>query len=162
TEQLAVPRVAIPGGIHGPVLLPQQHARHPLTAQLPIHPIPIRCRPLHRRPSRCREQQPLQSRVINLRQRPRQASLLSPALVLPDRAATNPAAASNLPAATTLGPQQPQGLPDLPHRQPLPRHPASNEGTVCPSTPAPTPTGGGMAGKPRNQWPERLATGGRI
>ena len=121
---VAEPAVLQPLGVDASlVLLPHQRQRHVRLTQLAVHLAPLRQRALCRAQHRCREQPPLQRRIIErLWQRPAHTLLLGAADVLAHRRRRHLQASRYRPGAQTRRVVQPQNLSYLAHGQPLVRH----------------------------------------
>jgi len=125
TIQVAEPGIAEPVRRSRAILLPQQGQRHVGSAQLPVHPHPVRHRAaVHRNVRHGREQQRLQPLVVEpVRQRPAQPRPPCPAHVAVHRAQTQSQALRNHALRQTLSEVQPQDLTYVPHRHSLTWHP---------------------------------------
>ena len=120
--ELAEPAVAVAVGMLRPVLLPQQSQRHVLAPQLAMDHRPVR--PSLHPPGHAAhrlEQHRLECPIRqHLGQRPDEARPRGALEIVTQRRLPDAEARGDLAHRKAVG-SQPQGIPDLPHRQPLHR-----------------------------------------
>ena len=122
---LAEPAVLVAVRMNRPILQPQQPQGHALVAlKLPVDVPPVRLRPGNPRRRGSREQRRLQRGVVQLlRQRPREARRPCPPHVVAHRAVGDAERRGDLAVAAPELVLQAQQFSNLPHGQPLLRHP---------------------------------------
>ena len=122
---VAEPAVLVAVRLDCPVLQPQQPQRDALVAlKLPVHVLPVRLGPGNPRRRQGREQGGLQRSVVqSLRQRPGEAGRGRPAHVVAHRAVGDAERRGDLAVAAPELVLQAHQFSNLPHGQPLLRHP---------------------------------------